>query len=89
MEYTPMDKDNEHNPLAIYQIRVRGHLDSRWSEWFNGFSIMYWQEGTVLLGSVPDQAALHGMLAKIRDLGLTILLVENLVQRVGDDNEEA
>ena len=61
-----------------YLIRVRGYLDQRWSDWFDGFQIAYHGDETILTGSVVDQAALHGVLAKIRDLGLTILLVENL-----------
>ena len=70
--------------MDIYRIQVRGHLDQRWAEWFDGFEMKSVDEDTVLCGSVPDQAALHGVLAKIRDLGLMILLVENL-KRDGDD----
>ncbi len=62
----------------FYLIRVHGHLDQRWVEWFDGFEMKYIGEETVLRGPVLDQAALHGVLAKIRDLGLSILLVENL-----------
>ena len=59
-----------------YQIRVEGRLDGRWSEWFNGLVITPQGEGeTLLTGSVADQAALHGVLAKIRDLGLPLLSV--------------
>jgi hypothetical protein len=60
--------------MDIYRIQVRGHLDQRWAEWFDGFEMKSVDEDTVLCGSVPDQAALHGVLAKIRDLGLMILL---------------
>lgn len=57
-----------------YQIRVEGRLDKRWSEWFDSFTISYPSEHeTVLQGKVADQAALHGLLMKIRDLGLTLL----------------
>jgi len=66
----------------FYRIRVRGQLDRRWSDWFDGFEIQYIGEDTVLAGCVSDQAALHGVLAKIRDLGLTILLVQNLTEQV-------
>ena len=68
-----------------YSIRVRGHLSQKWSEWFDGFQVSYCGEDTVLTGCVVDQAALHGALAKIRDLGLPILLVENLKSE-GDDH---
>ena len=68
----------------FYRIRVRGQLDQRWAEWFDGFKLISADEETVLCGRVPDQAALHGVLAKIRDLGLIILLVEN-IKRDGED----
>jgi len=57
---------------------VRGRLARRWSDWFDGFLLTYRGGDTILIGSVVDQAALHGALAKIRDLGLPILLVEHL-----------
>jgi hypothetical protein len=64
---------------AIYQIRVKGRLDKRWSDWFDGFDITYPSgEETLLYGRIVDQAALHGMLAKIRDLGLSLLSVERV-----------
>lgn len=64
-----------------YRIRIRGLLDQRWSDWFSGLKIEYSGVDTILIGDVTDQAALHGILAKIRDLGLPILLVENLDNR--------
>ena len=73
------------NRIATYLIQVRGHLDQRWSDWFDGFEMKSVGEDTVLRGSVPDQAALHGVLAKIRDLGLPILLVVNLGYEVDDE----
>ena len=66
----------------FYRIRVRGQLDHRWADWFNGFEMQSVGEDTVLAGCVSDQAALHGVLAKIRDLGLMILLVEYLENHV-------
>ena len=64
---------------AIYQIGVKDHLDKRWSDWFDGFTITYPSDNeTLLRGRVVDQAALHGMLAKIRDLGLSLLSVEQI-----------
>ena len=63
----------------VYQIKVKGHLDERWSDWFDGFTITYPSEDeTLLRGRLVDQAALHGMLAKIRDLGLSLLSVERI-----------
>jgi hypothetical protein len=60
----------------VYQIRVRGHLGERWSEWFEGMRITNEANGeAVLTGPVTDQAALHGLLARVRDLGLPLLAV--------------
>lgn len=58
------------------EIRVRGHLDGVWSAWFDGLVLTHESDGnTVLAGNLPDQAALHGALIKIRDLGLPLLAV--------------
>jgi hypothetical protein len=65
--------------MAIYEIRVQGRLDQRWSSWFDGLTISY--EGddiTVLRGSVVDEAALHGVLIKVRDLALPLLAVSRV-----------
>lgn len=59
-----------------YHVRVKGHLDLKWKDWFDGFSITHQAHNeTLLVGTVEDQAALHGLLAKIRDLGLSLLSV--------------
>lgn len=64
-----------------YQIRVRGYLDPEWSGWFDGLAITHEADGdTVLSGPVADQAALHGLLARIRDLGLLLVSVSLLDQ---------
>jgi hypothetical protein len=56
-----------------YQIIVSGHLDLKWKEWFDGFQINHQEnDETCMIGTVADQAALHGLLAKIRDLGLSL-----------------
>ena len=68
-----------------YEIRVRGRLDRRWSGWFGGFTITSGDDGTSLLtGPVVDQAALHGMLAKIRDLGVPLLSVRRVEPKQAD-----
>jgi hypothetical protein len=60
----------------VYQIRVTGHLGSEWTDWFEGLSITLQDNGeTLLSGPVADQAALHGLLRKVRDLGLPLLSV--------------
>lgn len=65
--------------LQVYQLRIEGHLDSRWTAWFEGLSITREEGGDSLLtGPVADQAALHGLLKKLRDLGLTLVSVSPL-----------
>ena len=61
---------------AIYRIRIQGQLDSQWADWFDEMTITFEEDGTTLLsGPVVDQAALHGLLKKIRDLGLTLISI--------------
>lgn len=58
----------------IYRITIKGHLDSEWSDWFDGLTITLMENGeTILTGPIVDQSALHGVLIKIRDLGLPLL----------------
>lgn len=60
----------------VYQIRIKGHLGSGWTDWFGGLSITLQDNGdTLLSGSVVDQAALHGLLRKVRDLGVPLISV--------------
>ena len=59
-----------------YEIRLKGHLDARWAGWFEGLTLTREDDGTtVLRGPVADQAALHGLLSKVRDLGLPLVSV--------------
>lgn len=59
-----------------YEIRVKGHLDLSWSDWFDTLTLTHEANGdTVLAGDLPDQAALHGILRKVRDLGITLVSV--------------
>jgi hypothetical protein len=67
---------------AVYEIRVRGHLDGHWSGWFDGLTLAHGEDGTTIIrGPVADQAALHGLLERIRDLGLPLLSVNCLVEQ--------
>jgi len=64
------------HPPADYELRVEGHLDEHWSAWFGGLTLTREDDGTTTLqGAVADQAELHGLLAKIRDLGTPLLSV--------------
>jgi hypothetical protein len=64
---------------SVYHIRVKGILDKRWSDWFDDLTIAPQANGeTLLTGPVRDQAALHGLLAKVRDLGLPLLSVKRM-----------
>ena len=66
-------------PPAHYRIRIRGHLDPAWSAWFDSLTVAQADDGTTeLVGPLVDQAALFGLLARLRDLGATLLLVEQL-----------
>ena len=63
----------------IYQIRIKGHLERRWEDWFEGMSITLEDNGdTLITGPVVDQAALHGLVKKVRDLGLLLISVNRL-----------
>jgi hypothetical protein len=69
----------------VYQIKIKGHLDRRWLDRFDGLAVTLEEDGnTLLTGSVIDQAALHGILKKVRDLGVTLLLVHALGQEPQD-----
>lgn len=59
-----------------YEIRLQGHLDNRWAAWFDGLGLTHQTDGTTVIhGPVVDQAALHGLLQKVRDLGLPLISV--------------
>ena len=67
----------DHYEPGLYEIRIKGHLDDRWADWFEGLTFTHESDGTTLLdGPLTDQAALHGVLSRIRDLGLPIISVQ-------------
>ena len=80
--------DEKHNQNQCYKIRLKGHLDDRWAEWFEGLTITLEEDGdTLLTGTVIDQAALHGLLKKVRDLGLSLVSVSPLDPGQGDRSD--
>ena len=73
--------DNRHaeNDPPVYQIRLKGHLGCEWTEWFEGLTVTLEANGeTLLTGPVSDQAALHGLLRKVRDLGMPLVSVNRI-----------
>ena len=67
---------NDHYEPGLYEIRIKGHLDDKWADWFEGLTITLEDNGVTLLrGLVVDQAALYGLLRKVRDLGMPLLAV--------------
>ena len=76
MSHTP-----DSNQPVVYEIRIAGHLPSQWSAWFEGLAVTLEPDGTTLLsGPVADQAALYGLLKKVRDLGMPLVAVNRIAQ---------
>ena len=72
-------------PPAIFEIRIKGHLNQSWVKWFEGMEVCIEPQGeTVLKGQLTDQAALHGVLSKIRDLGLTLVSLQQADGNIRD-----
>ena len=83
MSETHASTEDQYEP-GLYEIRIKGHLDDRWSDWFGGLTITLEEDGnTLLTGPVIDQAALHGLLKKVRDLGMPLVSVSPLEPRPG------
>ena len=76
MSETHASTEHHYEP-ELYEIRIKGHLDERWADWFEGLTFTLVRDGTTLLdGPLTDQAALHGVLNRIRDLSLPIISVQ-------------
>ena len=75
MSETHASTEDQYEP-GLYEIRLKGHLNDRWADWFEGLTITLEDNGdTLLTGPVVDQAALHGLLKKVRDLGMPLVSV--------------
>ena len=78
MNTTQASTEDHHEP-GRYEIRIQGHLGNRWTDWFDGLTITLEDNGeTLLTGPVVDQAALHGLLKKVRDLGMPLISVNRV-----------
>jgi hypothetical protein len=76
MSTTPASTEDHHEP-GHYELRIKGHLENRWANWFEGLTITLEANGeTRLTGPVADQSALHGLLRKVRDLGMPLISVK-------------
>jgi len=77
----------DHDEPGLYEIRIKGHLAERWTGWFEGLTITLEEDGdTLLAGPVIDQAALHGLLKKVRDLGLPLISVISVESEQADES---
>lgn len=84
---TPPASTEDHHEPGHYEIRIKGHLDNRWADWFDGMSITLETNGeTRLTGPVVDQSALHGLLRKVRDLGVRLISVNRIEPGQTDDH---
>lgn len=76
---SPDARTGRWNDAGLYEIRLKGHLDARWAVWFDGLTLTRDADGTTAIrGSVIDQAGLHGLLQKVRDIGLPLVSVTRI-----------
>jgi hypothetical protein len=78
-----ISRENKRIPLSdqpsVFQIRIKGHLGRQWADWFDGMAITLEDDGdTLLTGPVADQATLHGLIKKVRDLGMTLVSINSV-----------
>jgi hypothetical protein len=87
MANQPHPEHNRSQP-TIYQVRIAGHLDNSWADWFDGLAVSPQADGTTILtATIVDQAALYGLLRKVRDLGMPLLTVQRM--HTGSTTESA
>jgi hypothetical protein len=88
MPNKPNPKTDPNQPM-IYQIKIKGHLGRQWTDWFEGLTITLEENGeTLFTGPVVDDAALHGLLKKVRDLGMPLLSVNRVEHDQEDEADE-
>jgi hypothetical protein len=81
--------ERDADPSTVYQIRIKGHLSRQWTDWFEGLTITLEENGeTLLTGLVTDQAALHGLIKKVRDLGMPLLSVNSVRVEAQDTSRQ-
>jgi hypothetical protein len=74
-----LNPETDPNQTVVYEIRIKGHLGRQWTDWFGDLTITLEEDGvTLLTGPVVDQAALYGLLRKVRDLGMPLLAVKSV-----------
>src|SRR6266702_6121849 len=84
-----INSESDRGQPLVYQIRIKGHLGREWTNWFGGLTIRLTDNGeTLLTGPVVDQAALHGLLRKVRDLGVPLLSVSRVTPGQAPDVNE-
>ena len=84
-----MTEDKKKDTPEIYEIKIQGHLDTKWFEWFYGMTITHERDGsTTLCGPLPDQTVLHSVLDRIRDMNLQLLSVKQIVSDGQAINQE-
>lgn len=84
-----MAAEQNRNDSEIYKIKIQGHLDTRWYEWFYGMTITHDQDGsTTLCGPLPDQIVLHSVLDRIRDMNLQLISVNQIASDGQTNNDE-
>jgi len=82
-----MENDHYHTSDQIYEIRVLGVIDERWSIWFNGFSLSFEEDGiTKFIGKMEDNTTLYNLIGKIRDLGIPLLSIRRIYQKDDETN---
>ena len=80
--------DTQNSNAKVFEIRLKGYLEARWELWFDGLTVTLEENGNTLLsGPLADQAALHGILKKVRDLGLILLSVNSVEPDTKEDRE--